>query len=77
MSKRIETPVVVTFVHKLQNSRNGNPRFEFTTSAGSMRTGTDSGVGYEVTNAFRTEEEINVSATIIRDGRGTVVGWEK
>lgn len=77
MSQRIETPVVVTFVKRLANSRNGNPRYEFTTSAGPMRTGTDSGVGYEVTNAFRVEEEINLPATLIRDGRGTVVGWEK
>ena len=77
MSQRNETKVVVTFVQRLANSRNGNPRYELTTSAGQMRTGTDSGVGYELPNAFRVGEEINVSATIIRDGRGTVIGWEK
>lgn len=77
MSQRIETKVIVSFVRKLGNSRNGNPRYEFTTSEGFMRTGTDAGVGYEVTNAFRVGEEINLAATIIRDGRGTVVGWQK
>lgn len=77
MSQRIETAVVVTFVKRLTNSRNGNPRYELTTSAGPMRTGTDSGVAYELPNAFRVGEEINLPATIIRDGRGTVIGWEK
>ena len=65
--KKIET--VVNYVKRLQNSKNGNPRYELYTPVGVFKTGVDSGCAYVVSDSW---EEVPVVLEI--DGRGSVFG---
>ena len=74
MSNRVET--TVTSVKRIRSSRDGNPRFQFTTSAGLFKTAPDTSAAYDVENHFNNiNVETGVAAVLVLDGRNNVTDW--
>lgn len=78
MTKAIRTETVATVyrVEAAGHSRMGNPRFEFHTSAGKMKTAVDSGKAYQVRNDYPVGAGIDMQVKLIRGGWGNIVDWE-
>ncbi len=67
-------------VERLQNSRNGNPRFRVTLNGIEYTTSSDSMCNYEVENVWRSwwrdDESRPESLRVTLTGRGTICAFE-
>lgn len=74
MSQQLST--IVTSVKRIRSSRDGNPRFEFTTSTGIYLTAPDTSAAYDVENYFgNIDSGTGVPALLKVDSRGNIFDW--